>query len=197
LCSGRGRPSSAATGTDGLVAVVVAAPRMTGMSIEQPDPGVLAAASPIDPATDPANWVPVEAPGPRCPWCSAALQTLDTPNCPICNAQLSGAADPGLPGLTVVAPPAKPAPVEMVKRNRLLAWISGEVLDEQANEGGPEAAPEALAPPSRDVRREILRIQLDAAGIELPLVVDDPDAPLTAPAASTADGAPAGESTAA
>ena len=154
------------------------------------------APSVIDPATDPAHWAPVEAPGPRCPWCSTALATLDVANCPHCNAQLSGSTEAGLPGLTVVAPPARTAPLETVKRNRLLAWISGEVLDDPEPAGGRDAAPEALAPPSRDVRREILRIQLEAAGIQLPPEAAA-DVPVPAPAATTADAAPADESTAA
>ena len=159
---------------------------MIVMSQPQPDPGAAEARSAIDPATDPAHWAPVEAQGPRCPWCSTALETLEDANCPNCGAQLLGDADPGLPGLTVVAPPGRPTPLEPVKRNRLFAWISGEVLDDPEPAGGRDAAPEALAPPNRDVRREILRIQLEAAGIQLPPELP-PEAPTTAAAPAAAE----------
>ena len=43
-------------------------------------------------------------------------------------------------------------------RNRVLSWISGEYPDE----GGAVAEAGALAPPDAAVRREILRLELEA-----------------------------------
>lgn len=96
-----------------------------------------------------------------CPWCSADYSG-DPDNCPSCGAALAvdPATDPALPGLTAIdaaaivrakTPVARP-------RNRLLSWISGEYPDEtpSATEAG------ALAPPDLDVRREMLRLELEA-----------------------------------
>ena len=95
-----------------------------------------------------------------CPWCSAPV--AGAPQiCPSCGAALDGElADPSLPGVTAIdaaaivrakTPVARP-------RNRLLSWISGEYPDEapSATEAG------ALAPPDVDVRREMLRLELQA-----------------------------------
>ena len=82
-----------------------------------------------------------------CPSCGAALATDPT-------------ADSSLPGLTAIdaeaivrakTPVARP-------RNRLLSWISGEYPDQ----GGAVAEAGALAPPDLAVRREILRLELEA-----------------------------------
>jgi hypothetical protein len=96
-----------------------------------------------------------------CPWCSATY-TGDPETCPSCGAALSlaPATDASLPGLTAIdaaaivrakTPVARP-------RNRLLSWISGEYPDEQPSvtEAG------ALAPPDVEVRREMLRLELEA-----------------------------------
>jgi hypothetical protein len=96
-----------------------------------------------------------------CPWCSATF-TGDPENCPSCGAALAvdPTTDSSLPGLTAIdaaaivrakTPVARP-------RNRLLSWISGEYPDEvtSATEAG------ALAPPDAEVRREMLRLELEA-----------------------------------
>jgi hypothetical protein len=96
-----------------------------------------------------------------CPWCSANY-TGDPDTCPSCGAALAvdPATDPALPGLTAIdaaaivrakTPVARP-------RNRLLSWISGEYPDETPS---PTEAG-ALAPPDLDVRREMLRLELEA-----------------------------------
>jgi hypothetical protein len=98
-----------------------------------------------------------------CPWCSASYQG-DPENCPSCGATLTGeaAANPSLPGLTAIDAAAIVRAKEPVKksRNRLLSWISGDYPDE----AGPPTTTEAgaLAPPDADVRREILRLELEA-----------------------------------
>src|SRR6188508_1578557 len=90
-------------------------------------------------ATEPAGSI--------CPWCSATLAVDPT-------------TDAALPGLTAIdaaaivrakTPVARP-------RSRLLSWISGEYPDE-----APTAADAgALAPPDAEVRREMLRLALEA-----------------------------------
>lgn len=96
-----------------------------------------------------------------CPWCSARYE--DNPeSCPSCHATLVGdaPADGALPGLTAVDAAAISRAKQPVSRprNRLLSWISGEYPDEVGSPG--EAA--ALAPPDAEVRREILRLELEA-----------------------------------
>jgi hypothetical protein len=96
-----------------------------------------------------------------CPWCSARY-TGEAETCPSCGAALTAdpTTDTSLPGLTAIdaaaivrakTPVARP-------RNRLLSWISGEYPDDtpSAAEAG------ALAPPDLDVRREMLRLELEA-----------------------------------
>ena len=96
-----------------------------------------------------------------CPWCSARYQG-EPENCPSCGATLTGdaASDPSLPGLTAIDAAAIVRAKEPVKkpRSRLLSWISGEYPDDTPTES--EAG--ALAPPDLEVRREILRLELEA-----------------------------------
>ena len=96
-----------------------------------------------------------------CPWCSATY-TGDPETCPSCGAALAvdPATDSSLPGLTAIdaaaivrakTPVARP-------RNRILSWISGEYPDDEPS---PTEAG-ALAPPDAEVRREMLRLELEA-----------------------------------
>jgi hypothetical protein len=102
------------------------------------------------------------APTPRCNWCSAPLPSDHEVTCPSCGATLLGdGVDTALPGLTAIdaeailrnARGAKAKP-----RSRLLGWISGDYEDE----AGSAAAPGSLAPPPAEVRREMLRLELEA-----------------------------------
>jgi hypothetical protein len=96
-----------------------------------------------------------------CPWCSARY-TGEPDTCPSCGAALAvdPATDPALPGLTAIdaaaivrakTPVARP-------RSRLLSWISGEYPDDAVS----PSEVGALAPPDADVRREMLRLALEA-----------------------------------
>jgi hypothetical protein len=93
------------------------------------------------------------------------LSSPDLATCPSCGAQLNG-PEAELPGVTTIdvaalawkagAPP---------RRNKLMSWISGDADDE------PTSSPESLSaiePPSLAVRREMLRLELEAEGISLP-----------------------------
>jgi hypothetical protein len=96
-----------------------------------------------------------------CPWCSATY-TGDPETCPSCGAVLAAdpAADPSLPGLTAIDPAAlvRAKTPTTRSRNRILSWISGDYPDE----AGDPADAGALAPPDLAVRREILRLELEA-----------------------------------
>lgn len=96
-----------------------------------------------------------------CPWCSASY-TGDPERCPSCGAVLEPdpSVDPSLPGLTAIDAAAivrakAPAPRS---RNRLLSWISGDYPEAEGSPGDPAA----LAPPDVQVRREMLRLELEA-----------------------------------
>jgi hypothetical protein len=97
----------------------------------------------------------------RCPWCSALLPSDHETSCPSCGATLIGDGDASVPGLTAIDAEAILRNARTAKakpRSRLLGWISGE-YDE-----GPDAPPPpgSLAPPPDAVRREMLRLELEA-----------------------------------
>lgn len=97
----------------------------------------------------------------RCPWCSAELPDGSPATCPSCSANLTSDGEPQVPGVTAVdierialrrsGPP---------KKSRLMSWISGDADDDRAP--APSAAPGSLAPPPLEVRREMLRLEMDA-----------------------------------
>jgi hypothetical protein len=106
-----------------------------------------------------------------CPWCSAPLAVTDTDTCSSCGAKLHGEGDRPLPGLTAIDPLAV---IEGVRppqrpRNRLVAWLTGADIDEEAQ---PLASPGALAPPSPEVQREMLRLQMEAELAQLSAEVE-------------------------
>jgi len=101
-------------------------------------------------------------PAPHCNWCSAPLPSDHEEVCPSCGATLLGDGDTSVPGLTAIDAEAILRSARAAKtkpRSRLLGWISGE-YDEEATDTA--AAPGSLAPPSADVRREMLRLELEA-----------------------------------
>jgi hypothetical protein len=103
------------------------------------------------------------APAPRCNWCSAPLPSDHETVCPSCGATLLGDGDTAsVPGLTAIDAEAilRNARASKAKpRSRLLGWISGDYDDESA---AAAAAPGSLSPPPADVRREMLRLELEA-----------------------------------
>ena len=101
-------------------------------------------------------------PAPLCNWCSAPLPSDHEETCPSCGATLLGDGDTSVPGLTAIDAEAILRSARAAKakpRSRLLGWISGE-YDEGA--GGTTPSPGSLAPPPADVRREMLRLELQA-----------------------------------
>lgn len=155
-------PPAAATGSGPAPAVDSTAPAVDPAA---PVPG---AASAESSASTPGAWPDVsnQPSGPHCPWCSAALTSDDLTTCPSCGAQLNAQPDAEVPGVTTIdvaalawkagAPP---------RRSRILSWISG---DDDAPAETPGASSSAVEPPSLAVRREMLRLELEAEGISLP-----------------------------
>jgi len=96
-----------------------------------------------------------------CPWCSATYTGSPT-ECPSCGAALAEGPTTGepVPGLTAIDAAAIVRSKEPTKKSRrgILAWISGEYPDEITT----PAEAGAIAPPDLAVRREILRLELEA-----------------------------------
>ncbi len=98
---------------------------------------------------------------PRCMWCSAQLPSDSEVTCPSCGATLIGEGDSQVPGVTAIDAEAIVRGARAAKsrpRSRLMSWISGE-YDEDADKPAP---PGSLAPPPPEVRREMLRLELEA-----------------------------------
>jgi hypothetical protein len=97
---------------------------------------------------------------PRCMWCSAELPSDHETVCPSCGATLIGEGDSQVPGVTAIDAEAivrAGRPVKPRQRSRLMSWISGDYEIEEA-----PAPPGSLAPPPLAVRREMLRLELEA-----------------------------------
>jgi hypothetical protein len=146
-----------------------------------------------------------------CPWCSAAVAAPDADTCPSCGANLVAVAEGEVqvPGVTTIDPMSALRTRTQARsrpRRDLLGWITGEsVLTPTHGEpvavipptmlppgaaSLPAAAtvppsPDALAPPDARVRREMLRMELAAIGLELH---EDADADADADADVAADG---------
>ena len=100
----------------------------------------------------------------RCVWCSAVLPSAHETTCPSCGATLVGEGEAAVPGLTAIDADAilrnaRSGGRTRPRGGRLLSWISGEY-----DEGEDESAPThgSLAPPPAEVRREMLRLELEA-----------------------------------
>ena len=102
----------------------------------------------------------------RCPWCSAALPAPDLEHCPSCGAVLATATgtEPDIRGVTTLDPEAilRARSEASRPRSRILSFITGE---EPVEVDEKEAA--SFAPPSAAVRREMLRLQLEAERADL------------------------------
>jgi hypothetical protein len=98
----------------------------------------------------------------RCPWCSAVLPEAAVEKCPSCGAQLvtSTGSDPNLPGVTTIDAEAILRARSEVGRSRggIMSFLTG--VEPPPDSGGSAAS---LAPPPDAVRREMLRLELEAA----------------------------------
>jgi hypothetical protein len=105
-----------------------------------------------------------------CTWCSAPLSSADLERCPSCGAILVGESVESLPGVTAVDVTAivRGAPTTVRSRNRLLSWISGDYPEEARTADESKA----LEPPDLEVRREILRLELEGEVAKLKAQAD-------------------------
>lgn len=97
----------------------------------------------------------------RCPWCSAVLPDAAADKCPSCGAQLLSVSgsEPALPGVTALDPEAILRARSEAARGRggILGFLTNRDLPPHS-----EAEAESIAPPEDAVRREMLRLQLEA-----------------------------------
>ena len=101
------------------------------------------------------------APLPRCMWCSAELPSDSEVTCPSCGATLIGEGDNPGPGVTAIDAEAIVRGARATRpktRSRLMSWISGEYDEDPEN----PAPPGSLSPPPPEVRREMIRLELEA-----------------------------------
>ena len=97
----------------------------------------------------------------RCPWCSSPLDDTSAPTCPSCGAALHAQVEGDLPGVTEVD--AMALATQRRARGGGVRALIGMTDDDTA--GSPAGLlPE---PPSDDVRREMLRLRIDALEAEI------------------------------
>jgi len=109
---------------------------------------------------------PMSGPESHCPWCSAPLPDASVERCPSCGAALAATGPEGeIKGVTTLDTEAiLRARSDVARpRSRILSFITGEVTTDT----GGSASPESLAPPPDEVRREMLRLQLEAERADL------------------------------
>ena len=94
-----------------------------------------------------------------CPWCSADVPAAST-TCPSCGASLSDAATGDIAGLTQIDPAAV-SRASRIKPGRLASWLGAEAPADSPDLGG------RVEPPSKEVREEMLRLELAALDAEL------------------------------
>lgn len=104
----------------------------------------------------------------HCPWCSALLPAPEVEKCPSCEAALtavpnSPAEIKGVTTLDTEAILRARSEVSKPRYNRLMSFITGEVPVDNSR----PAAAEVFAPPPEDVRREMMRLQMDAQRADL------------------------------
>ena len=100
-----------------------------------------------------------------CPWCSAALPAPDVTDCPSCQARLVEPLDVVIPGVTAVDPVLLAAAAAPRKVKRTFGSLL--VGDDNEISQPSEAEMPALARPDAEVRREILRLEMEARLIAL------------------------------
>jgi hypothetical protein len=112
---------------------------------------------------------PMSGPITICPWCSAQLPKPETALCPSCGAALTAAPDApaDIKGVTTLDTEAILRARSEAGRtqggSRLLSFITGELPVDTTT----PASPEVFAPPPDEVRREMLRLQLEAERADL------------------------------
>ncbi|HXG25355.1 MAG TPA: hypothetical protein VNL94_00665 [Candidatus Binatia bacterium] len=96
-----------------------------------------------------------------CPWCSATVP-LEAARCPSCNAALRDVADGEVLGVTSVDIAATTRLARMTKQpGRLATWLGAEKTTENPELVG------RIEPPSEEVKREMLKLELAALDAEI------------------------------
>jgi hypothetical protein len=117
-----------------------------------------------------------------CPWCSATVPATAV-TCPSCGASLRDAADGEVAGVTQIDPMALARVRRIKPRRGLTAWLTGDdPIDEES--GGK------VEPPSEEVRREMLRLELAALDAEIEAKAQQAAAQRDLPLDDAADAAP-------
>ncbi len=111
---------------------------------------------------------PMSGPGTRCPWCSAELSDALVSRCPSCGAVLVAASDApdDIKGVTTLDTEAilrARSEPSRSRNNRILSFITGEI----PAEAEAPIDPGSLARPDIAVRREMLRLQIEAETADL------------------------------
>ena len=94
-----------------------------------------------------------------CPWCSAKV-SADVVTCPSCGASLRDAVDRDILGVTQIDPAAV-SRASRAKPGRLATWLGAESTEDESSLGGTVEAP------SKEVREEMLRLELAAIDAEI------------------------------
>lgn len=104
---------------------------------------------------------------PRCPWCSAQLPIPGAERCPSCDAALvtTSGTDPDIKGVTTLDTEAiLRARADVARpRSSFLSFLTGDATEAAS----AREHQESLAEPSNAVKREMLRLELDAKQREL------------------------------
>jgi hypothetical protein len=111
------------------------------------------------PATETSPATRTSPPTETCPWCSATVSATAA-TCPSCGASLREAAEGDILGVTQIDPGAV-SRASRIKPGRLATWLGADSTDDTANLGGN------VEPPSKEVREEMLRLELAAIDAEI------------------------------
>lgn len=95
-----------------------------------------------------------------CPWCSAAVP-VEVSRCPSCGAALRDGVDDEVPGVTQVDLAATSRLARLKPPGRIAMWLGAERTTENPELTG------RIEPPSDDVRKEMLKLELAAIDAEI------------------------------
>ena len=95
-----------------------------------------------------------------CPWCSATVP-VEAATCPSCGASLRDAADGDVLGVTSIDPTAVMKSKRIKPRGSITSWLSGDTTSSSDDSGLK------VEPPSEEVRKEMLRLELAAIDAEI------------------------------
>ena len=95
-----------------------------------------------------------------CPWCSAVVPT-EAATCPSCGAALRDVVSDEVAGVTQVDLAATSRLARLKPPGRIAMWLGAERTTENPELSG------RIEPPSEEVRKEMLRLELEAIDAEI------------------------------